>query len=656
MSVNSKMTAIADKTRELVGLTGTMGLDAMAANLGTAVNACDSQAELIQQIKTALEGKAAGSNIPSAATAEFGREPIYEQAPAGKSYFNGVLLPDIPATGFESCPYMMVLYNAAGNTWLYGSTAKPYYTMRNADESLELPSGRNRCDYDPETDSWSEIQSSTSGTWCNLSVNWTVIWANFDIPNGSATAEEVYFEGSEVTSEAPVGYGEFVPGAEEYAVTDDVLNELGHQVQQHSGTYEPVSGSEIRAFVANAVDAVLNPVVEKDINFWDYDGTLLYSYTLEEVQELTELPPGPDWHEELVFSNWNWTLDGVKSVTYQVDVGALYNTVLEAAYLHISIEYDTDRTVPLVLTKWNTGTGSIDWGDGSALETVEISEATTFNHTYNETGSYVIRVSSSKKGLKLGSDTASSNVFGENTANICPKSAILKKCHLGLSVSVSQYALNRCSSMEYVTLAPLGSIVNYVMQHCDSLQSVSLPSGSSAYGFAYCYSLKLACLAQSSTAITAGQFRECGSLTRIRGNEHVKISESYNFTNCRALVEARLAAQSGNIATFQNCCNLQKLSFAVNSTGIGQSMFYGCYSLRELDIPENVTTIGAQAFYNCQNMRKIRFRSATPPSAANANAFSGLPATCIVEVPAESLEAYQNATNYASIAAQMVGV
>lgn len=57
MSVNSKMTAIADKIRSLLGLTGIMGLDAMANNLGTAVSECDTQAALIEQIKAALEGK-----------------------------------------------------------------------------------------------------------------------------------------------------------------------------------------------------------------------------------------------------------------------------------------------------------------------------------------------------------------------------------------------------------------------------------------------------------------------------------------------------------------------------------------------------------------------------------------------------------------------
>ena len=61
MSVNSKLTSIADKTRSLMGLSEKMGLDAMASNLGEAVNECDTQASLIHEIKTALVGKVAGS-------------------------------------------------------------------------------------------------------------------------------------------------------------------------------------------------------------------------------------------------------------------------------------------------------------------------------------------------------------------------------------------------------------------------------------------------------------------------------------------------------------------------------------------------------------------------------------------------------------------
>ena len=60
MSINSKMTAIANPIRTLKGTSGAMGLDAMASNLGEVVNECDTQADLIAQIKTALADKAAG--------------------------------------------------------------------------------------------------------------------------------------------------------------------------------------------------------------------------------------------------------------------------------------------------------------------------------------------------------------------------------------------------------------------------------------------------------------------------------------------------------------------------------------------------------------------------------------------------------------------
>ena len=61
MSVNSKMTAIANPVRTLAGKTGSMGLDAMASNLNSAVTEVNAQTALIQQIKSVLSGKAAGS-------------------------------------------------------------------------------------------------------------------------------------------------------------------------------------------------------------------------------------------------------------------------------------------------------------------------------------------------------------------------------------------------------------------------------------------------------------------------------------------------------------------------------------------------------------------------------------------------------------------
>ena len=63
MSVNSKMTAIADELRALMGATGALTLDGMAQQAGAANDAADAQAGLIDQITEALQGKAGGGAL-----------------------------------------------------------------------------------------------------------------------------------------------------------------------------------------------------------------------------------------------------------------------------------------------------------------------------------------------------------------------------------------------------------------------------------------------------------------------------------------------------------------------------------------------------------------------------------------------------------------
>lgn len=63
MSVKTKMTAIADEIRTLSGTDEAMGLDSMASNINGANTEVDSQAELISQIMTALEGKTAVEDV-----------------------------------------------------------------------------------------------------------------------------------------------------------------------------------------------------------------------------------------------------------------------------------------------------------------------------------------------------------------------------------------------------------------------------------------------------------------------------------------------------------------------------------------------------------------------------------------------------------------
>lgn len=62
MSVNSKMTALADEIRELSGTTEAIGLDAMKAHVGEANDEVASQVELLVQAVAALKGKAGGGS------------------------------------------------------------------------------------------------------------------------------------------------------------------------------------------------------------------------------------------------------------------------------------------------------------------------------------------------------------------------------------------------------------------------------------------------------------------------------------------------------------------------------------------------------------------------------------------------------------------
>lgn len=66
MSVNTKMTAIADKVRTLLGVSGKMGLDAMAANLQTACTEVSNAYTAISEKGGTLPGSLNIVNLPTA--------------------------------------------------------------------------------------------------------------------------------------------------------------------------------------------------------------------------------------------------------------------------------------------------------------------------------------------------------------------------------------------------------------------------------------------------------------------------------------------------------------------------------------------------------------------------------------------------------------
>jgi hypothetical protein len=61
-------------------------------------------------------------------------------------------------------------------------------------------------------------------------------------------------------------------------------------------------------------------IPRNDVNFFDYDGTLLYSYTWDEAKNLESLPELPT-HSGMEVREWNYTLEDIKAQGTETTIG-----------------------------------------------------------------------------------------------------------------------------------------------------------------------------------------------------------------------------------------------------------------------------------------------------------------------------------------------
>ena len=374
-----------------------------------------------------------------------------------------------------------------------------------------------------------------------------------------------------------------------------------------------------------------------DVNFYDYDGTLVASYSLSEAQSLTALPDGPT-HSGLTFQGWNYTLEKVKAFTRPMNVGAMYITDDGKTRLHIRI-WDTARSlVPLYISQTVANGVTIDWGDGSATQTLAGTGNVNATHQYTAEGDYTITLDPAD-GCTLGLGSASDSycVMGSTGNNGKVYCNLLQDVNIGKNVtSIGNYAFYNCYSLASITLpASVTSIGNYAFQYCYSLASITLPASVTSIGssaFEYCSSLESITLPASVTSIGISTFDNCSSLASITIPDGVTKIGNYAFSYCSSLASITLPA---------------------SVTSISNYAFYNCYSLASITIPDGVTKIGGSAFSYCYGMAEYHLKPTTPPKLSNTNAFNSIPSDCIIYVPQGCLEAYQNATNWATYASKM---
>ena len=401
-------------------------------------------------------------------------------------------------------------------------------------------------------------------------------------------------------------------------------------------------------------------VSSNNVNFYDYDGTLVASYSLSEAQSLTTLPDGPT-HDGLTFQGWNYTLEKVNSFTCPMNVGAMYITDDGKTRLHIRIAAEGRMNVPLYISQTVANGVTIDWGDGSATETLAGTGNVNTTHTYANIGDYVITLDPVDGcTLGLGADSDSYCVLGSTGNNGRVYCNMMQAVRIGDGVTrIGDYAFNNCDSLVSIVI-PNGvtSISNNAFNGCHSLVSIIIPNGVTSigsYAFNSCHSLVSIIIPNGVTSIGNNAFNNCYSLTSITIPDSVTSIGNSAFYACYSLTSIAIpngVTRIGDYA-FQNCYSLAHIVIPDGVTSIGKLAFSSCYSLASITIPDSVTSIGNSAFSNCYGMAEYHIKPTTPPTLSNTNAFNTIPSDCIIYVPQGCLEAYQNATNWTTYASKM---
>lgn len=390
------------------------------------------------------------------------------------------------------------------------------------------------------------------------------------------------------------------------------------------------------------------PVAEKVVELIDYDGTVLYEYTADEFQALSALPSNPS-HTGLTAQGWNWSLADAKAQVTAMGgctIGQSYITDDGSTRIYVHLE---DRLKPYCKFGLK-GTVTIDWGDGSSLDTVTGTNASTIKntqHIYTSSGDYVIKIKFTSSGstdeLRIfGSNSVGSHILGTSTGTTTVYSSkgylnSIKRVELGSKVGFGNYAFYNCYNLKYITI-PSGtmfSTATYVLYYCQSLEAFVLPSDCSAIGnnFAgYAVNLIKASLPKGITVLSQNCFTHCYKLPSINLPSTITSFGTYVFSNCvsfKKIILPGISSIPNNV--FEHCENLLSITIPNSVTTIEQQTFAYCYNLSSVVLSNKLVSTGTNAFSYCYSLSSISFPSTF--TTLGASTFASCNALEHIEIP-----------------------
>ena len=227
--------------------------------------------------------------------------------------------------------------------------------------------------------------------------------------------------------------------------------------------------------------------------------------------------------------------------------------------------------VPLYISQTVANGVSIDWGDGSAAETLSGTGNVNTTHHYNAAGDYVIALTVAEGcELGLGWKTSSYCVMGSTSASSSANGAafyrtMLKMCSIGSGVtSIGSHAFYYCDSLSSINIPDnVTSIGDNAFYYCDSLSSINIPDNVTSIGnfaFRYCYGLSSINIPDNVTSIGGFAFYYCYSFKYVYFNSNtppaILSNTFYGIAN-----DCIFSIPAGSLSAYQSATNYTGYAF-----------------------------------------------------------------------------------------------
>ena len=378
-------------------------------------------------------------------------------------------------------------------------------------------------------------------------------------------------------------------------IADSIRGKLGVQT-----TYLP---SEMAAAI-DSIPTGGTEIEEKEVNFYDYEGTLVASYNKSEISSLTELPPLPDRTSENLFNQgWNMTiqdiLERIDKGMHYISVGCIYRTLDDKT--HIIAEPDADfPTIYLRLAGTVSSDTILDWGDGSTTVTITTTQ-TLYTHTYDSQYldteiDITITSTSGWHTFSYYLGNTASNDFLNKITKVFTSS---KSRFIGADIFGGlRYLKEVTIHKNIIQDIPTPNQLTYWFDTCTSLKHVNIPNITLGRGILrYANSIKRASIPKLQSGYAC--FYGC-----------------YNLDKCEVLMDRGISSNDLQLSIYTIYANTSVTKVYVDErVTLGDSnSFYYAFNVEEVILPSTLTTLHKNTFASCYSLKNIYLKAETPPT------------------------------------------